>query len=73
MCSINISNRHHLHGKNTKIYHFQKSTFYAEIKIFNSLPPNVTIFTNDKAKFKAAARKCLKTHSYYSVHDFFYV
>jgi len=36
---------------------FQKSTFYAGIKIFNSLPPSVTILKNDKAKFKAAFRK----------------
>jgi hypothetical protein len=30
---------------------FKESTFYADIKIFNSLLPNVTILKNDKAKF----------------------
>jgi hypothetical protein len=29
---------------------FQKSIFYAGIKIFNNLPPSVTILKNDKAK-----------------------
>jgi len=32
----------------------KKSTFYASIKIFNSVPPSVTILKNDMAKFKAA-------------------
>jgi hypothetical protein len=45
---------------------FQKNTFYAGIKIFNSLPPSVTILKNDKAKFKAALRKYLNTHSFYT-------
>jgi len=30
---------------------FKESTFYAGIKLFNSLPPSVTILKNDKAKF----------------------
>jgi hypothetical protein len=34
--------------------YFQKSIFYAGIKIFNGLPPSVTIHKNDKTKFKAA-------------------
>ena len=39
--------------------------------IFNSLPPSVTIFRNDKAKYKAASRKYRHTHSFYSVDEFF--
>ena len=49
----------------------QKSTSYAGIKIFNSLPVNVTILKNDKAKFKTALRKYLHTHSSYSIVEFF--
>jgi len=33
-------------------------------------PPRVTIFENDKAKFKAALRKYLNTHCFYSVDEF---
>jgi len=40
---------------------FQKSTFYASIKMFNSSSPTVTILKYDKAKFKAALRKYLQT------------
>ena len=41
----------------------KKSTFDAGIKIFNSLPTRFTTLRNDKAKFKAAIRKYLHTHS----------
>jgi hypothetical protein len=50
---------------------FQQSTLYAGIKIFSSLPCSLTILMNDKAKFKAALRKYLNTHSYYSADKFF--
>jgi len=38
---------------------------------FSSLQPCVTILKNDKAKFKAAARKCLHTHPFNFVDEFF--
>jgi len=49
---------------------FKQGTFYAGIKIFNSLPPSVTILKNDKAKYKAALRKYLHTHCFYFVDEF---
>ena len=45
--------------------------FYADIKIFSSLPTSVTILENEKAKFKAALRKCLHTHCFESADEFF--
>jgi len=59
--SINTSNYHHYHHHH---HHspkanpacFQESAFCAGIKIFNILPPSVTLLKNDKAKFKAALR-----------------
>jgi len=51
---------------------FQKSTFYAGIKIFSSLLPSVTILKNDMAEFKAALRQYLHMHTpFYSVDEFF--
>ena len=55
--NTNTRNKHHLHRPNTNLSCLQKSTFYAGTKIFNSLPPSVTILQNDKAKFKSALRK----------------
>ena len=49
----------------------KKRTFSAGIKIFNCLPPSVTISNNGKAKFKAALRKYIHTHSLYTVDEFF--
>ena len=45
---INIENKHHLHRPNANIFCFQKSTFYAGIKIFNSLQRSLTILKNEK-------------------------
>jgi len=69
--NINTRNKHHLHRLNAKLSCFQRSAFFAGIKIFNSLPPSVTILKNDKTKFKAALRKYLHTHSTHSVDGFF--
>jgi hypothetical protein len=69
----NTWNKLHLHTANANLSYLQKSTFYAGIKIFNSLPSSVTILKNDKAKFKAALRKYLPTPSFYSVDEFFKV
>ena len=68
--NINTRNKHLLHSPNGNLSCFQKSTFYAGIKIFNGLPPSVTILKNDKAKFKAALRKYLLIHSFYSIDEF---
>ena len=35
--------------------------------IFNSLPRTATILKNDKAKFKAALRKYLHTHTIFTL------
>jgi hypothetical protein len=71
MFHINTRNKHHFCTHNPNPGCSQKSTFYAGIKIFNSLPRNLTILKNEKAKFKAALRKYLNTHSFYSVDEFF--
>lgn len=71
MYNIYTSNKHHLHAKNANLSYFQKSTFFADIKNFNCLPTNMTVLKNGKAKVKAAVRKCLKTHSCYTVDEYF--
>ena len=65
--NINTRNNNHLHRPNANLSCVQKSTFYAGLKIFNSLPPSMTILKNDKAKFTAALRKDLHRHAFYSV------
>ena len=69
--NINTRNKHQLCRPNANLSCFQKSKFYAGIKIFNNLPPSVTILKNDKAKFKTAIRRYLHTLFFYSVDEFF--
>ena len=69
--NINTKNKHHFHRPNAKLSCFQKSTFYAGIRIFNSLQRSLTILKNEKAKFKLALREYLNTHCFYSVYTFF--
>jgi len=59
--NINTKNKHHLHRPNANLSCFQKSTFYAGIKISSSLPASLTFLKNDNTKFKAALRKYLNT------------
>jgi hypothetical protein len=65
--SIDISNKHHLYRLNANLSCFHKSTFYAGIRIFNSLPRSLTTLGNEEAQFKVALRSYLNTHSFYSV------
>jgi hypothetical protein len=53
-----------------------KSIIYAGIKIFSTVSHvvcSLTILKNDKAKFKAALRKYLNTHTFYRVDEAFYM
>jgi len=43
----------------------KKNAFWDGITIFNRLPPSMTILNSDKAN-KAALRKYLHTHPFYS-------
>ena len=52
--NTNIRNKYHLDRPKEKLSCFHISTFYAGIKIFNSLPCSLTILTNGEAKFKVA-------------------
>jgi len=68
--NINTRNKHHLRSPNANLSCFKKSAFYASNKIFNNLPPSLTILKNNKGKFKAAWRKYLNAHSFYTVDEF---
>jgi hypothetical protein len=48
--SINTRNKHKLHRPHANLSCFQKCTFCAGIKIFNSLPPSLTILKNAPVK-----------------------
>jgi len=61
---------YHLLRPDADLSCFQRNTFCARIKIFNSLPPSVAILKYNMAKFKPPLRKFLNTHTFYSVEEF---
>jgi IS1 family transposase len=59
--SINTRNRDHLHRPTANLSCFQRSAYYAGIKIFNnSLPSNLRSLMNKKAQFISITEKILK-------------
>ena len=68
--NINTRNKQYLLRPNANLS-CQKSTFYADITIFDSLPPSVTMLKNDKAKFKADLKKICTYTLLYAVDEFF--
>ena len=69
--NINKRNKRRFHRPNANLSCFKKSTFYANIKIFNILPPSVTVLKNDNSKFRAALGKYLYAHYSSPVDEFF--
>jgi hypothetical protein len=67
---IDTRNEHHLHRPNANLSCFQKSTFYAGIRIFNRLPFSLISLKNEKKNFKVVLRKYIITHSFNLVDKF---
>jgi hypothetical protein len=68
--SVNTRNNNQLHRPIANLSCFQKSAYYAGIKIFNSIPPSLTSLVNKKAQFEVALKRYLITHSFYPVDEF---
>jgi len=66
--SIKTSNKHHLNRPNAKFSCFQKSAFYAGVRIFNSLQRGLSL-KNEEAQFIVALRSYLNKHSLYPVYE----
>jgi hypothetical protein len=59
-----------LHRPTTSLSCFLKSAYYAGIKIYNSLPSNITTLIDKQIQFKVALKRYLIIHSFYSVEEF---
>jgi hypothetical protein len=68
--TVNTRNKNQLHRPTASLSCFQKSAYYAGIKIFNSLPSNITTLINKQVQFKIALKRYLNTHPFYSVEEF---
>jgi hypothetical protein len=62
--SVNTRNRDHLHWPIANL------SYYAGIKILNSLPSNPRSLMNKQTQFKVALKSYLNTDSFYSAEEF---
>jgi len=49
---------------------YQKGAYYSGIKIFNNLPLEIKIVAGKRKEFKIALKKCLYTHSFYTMEEY---
>jgi hypothetical protein len=68
--SVNTRNKNQLHTPIANLSCFQKSVYYAGIKMFNSLPSSLTSLIHKKEQFKIAFKRYVITQSFYSVDEF---
>jgi hypothetical protein len=46
---------------------------FTGIKVFNNLQQSIKYLSNDTKQFKLALKNCLRTHSFYSIDEYFNV
>jgi hypothetical protein len=70
---VNVDTRHerHLHKPTVKLSCFQKTAYYAGLKIFSNLPSGLKSLMNENIRFKIALKRDLNTHSFYCVNEYF--
>jgi hypothetical protein len=68
--SVNKRNKHQLHKPMAKVSCFQKSTYYAGIRIVNSLLSSLISLLIKRAQFEVACERYLITCSFYTVDKF---
>jgi hypothetical protein len=68
--SVKTRNKDHLRRPIAKLSCFQKSAYYAGIKIFSSLLSNVRSLKYKQTQFIVALKRHLNTHSFYFDEEF---
>jgi len=62
---------YNLHLPSTKLTLVQKGVLYSESKIYNHLPSNIDILSNDAKRFKSTLKSYLIEHTFYSLEEFY--
>jgi hypothetical protein len=55
---------------NATLISYQKGTYYAGTKLFNTLPSSIKSLNHDIKVFKPALKDCLLSLSFYCVEEF---
>jgi hypothetical protein len=64
-----VNTNTHLHKPVSNLSCFQKSAFYAGIRIFSNLPTDLKCLINEKARYKAELKQYLNTQLFYAVDE----
>ena len=59
------------HQPSMKMTEYQNRVYYLVVTVFNMLPSNMKIQSDNYKKFKLILQKCLYENSFYSVDEYF--
>jgi len=68
---LNTRFNHNLHLPSTSFMLVQKGVLYSGDKIYNHLPSNIKVLSNDTKLFKSTLKSYLTDHTFYSLDEFY--
>jgi hypothetical protein len=68
---INTRYNYNLHLPSTNFTLVQKGVLYSGSRIYNHLPLNIKILSNDVKRFKSALKSYLIEHTFYSLDEYY--
>lgn len=68
---LNTRSNHNLHLPSTNLTSVQEGVLYSGSKIYNHLPSNITVLSNDTKLFKSTLKSYLTEHTFYSLDEFY--
>ena len=69
--NINTRNNSDFYQPLSLLTVYQKGPFYMNIKLYNSLPPEIQDLSHNIKKFKPSLRGFLHQHSFYTLQEYF--
>ena len=68
---LNTCFNNNLHLPSTNLTLVQKGVLYSGSKIYNHLPSNIKVLSNDAKRFKSTLKSYLIEHTFYSLDEFY--
>jgi hypothetical protein len=68
---LNTRFNYNLHLPSTNLTLLQKGVVYSGSKIYDHLPPNIKVLSNDTTHFKSVLKRYLTEHMFYSLGEFY--
>ena len=68
---LNTCFNYNLHLPSTNLTLVQKGVLYSGSKIYNHLPSNIKVLSNDTKHFKSTLKSYLIEHMFYSLDEFY--